>query len=373
MDIITSTPRKKYLLQMVIASRRDQREKAPRRRVRLKEVSPYNDIMARQKKTTTHKRVLFDQLKPKTCRQTSRTRRRPSATSQDICRDDEFNEQDGASIASVESADISSRLEEPLSAPPMRTADNILATEIDPRSTERLKSYSSREVEGNRHVKQFQCEHAFPPTLWRRQSLAELRSWDEPKLQTGRWPRRLSFNIFPDAATAAIDNDWASSVDFDASKDHRKALVRERVLAFQAQLMAADLHRIKDFDSSVVEAKVNEVITLDDQGGRDHDILDSTYREKLEEYNNLRDATDDLLTEERINLTDAVKDIETLGAKLEYELDALQSKVEDMENGIAEYERQVVQLETRAEELDDEKEESWFRWYLNLLTGKGFA
>ncbi|KAG6999627.1 protein STB6 [Physcia stellaris] len=298
---------------------------------------------------------------------------RPSAISQDICRDEAFIEQDGASIASVESADISLRIEEPSPAPPMRTADNILASELDPPSTEKLDIYSSGEIDGNHHAKQFQREHAFPPTLRRRQSLPEIRIRDEPKFRTGRWPRRLSFNIFPDAEPAGIESDWASSVELNASKDHRKALVRERDLAFQAQLMAAELQRIKDVDSSVVEAKVNEVISLDAHAGRDHDILGSTYSERLEEYNNLRDATEDLLTEEKINLTDAVKDIETLGAKLEYELDALQSKVEDMENGIAEYERQVVQLETRAEEFDGEKEESWLRWYLNLLTGKGFA
>lgn len=290
-------------------------------------------------------------------------------SSQDLLREADV-EEDGASIASVESVDIYPPANEDQQIS-LRTADAKLAanhpsTIGSPPNLSTRKANSLRDLEPSQNF-------AFPPALRRTKSLLEQRRSKDRGDYPSRWPRRLSFSFFLDVTAAEVSNGWASPVEVDALKDHRKALAREKGLTFQAQAMAQSLHQIKAIEGEIVEGKVNEVAALDEQAGRDREALDSTYNEKLEEYNNLRDASDTLLTEERNTLTDSVKDLETLGAKLEYELNALQSKVEDMESGIAEYERQVIQLESRAEELDDEREESWFRWYLNLFTGKSNA
>ena len=284
----------------------------------------------------------------------------------ELLKDTTIAEEDDASIMSVESIEDFP----PVETGPVPTTDthNLLAADFDS-EIPRPSNIPTLEVNHLRDIEQFQKRHAFPPSLRRTHSLVQQVSSDEARSHTSRWPRRLSFSIFTDVAAADISSDWANSAGVD-SNDYRKAYTTEKGLTFQAQTMAESLQWMNDVDGSVVEGKVDEVTALENQGGRDHENLDASYREKLDEFNNLRDGSDDLITEERNTLAESVKDVETLGAKLEYELNTLQSKVEDMESGIADYERQVVQLENRAEDLDEEREEPWFRWYLNLFTGK---
>lgn len=132
--------------------------------------------------------------------------------------------------------------------------------------------------------------------------------------------------------------------------------------------MATSLQQLGENDGSLVERKVEEVTALDKQAAHDHEVLEDLYHTKLEEHNNLKEASDDLLAEERTTLAECVKDVEILGAKLEYELNTLQSKVEDMENGIADFERQIEQLENRAEELMEKKRISWLQWAFGFFT-----
>ncbi|CAF9925147.1 MAG: hypothetical protein HETSPECPRED_005762 [Heterodermia speciosa] len=288
-------------------------------------------------------------------------------SSRELLKDTTIADEDAVSITSAESVENFPPVERTGSVPTINT-DDLLATDFDS-EIPRPGRISTQEVDRLRDIGQFQKRYAFPPALRRTQSLVQHGSLEGASSYTSRWPRRLSFSIFTDVTAADISCDWADSVGIDG-KDYGKAFASEKRLTFQAQTMAGSLQRMKDVDGSIVEGKVDEVTALENQGGRDHETLDSTYRERLDEFNNMRDSSDELITEERNTLTESVKDVETLGAKLEYELNTLQSKVEDMESGIADYERQVVQLENRAEDLDDEGEEPWFRWYLKLFIGK---
>ena len=288
-------------------------------------------------------------------------------SSRELLKDNTIADEDAVSIMSAESVEIFPPVERTGSVPTINT-DDLLAADFDS-EIPRSNTMSPKEVNRLRDIEQFRKRYTFPPALRRTQSLVQQGSSDGASSHTSRWPRRLSFSIFTDVAAANMRSDWANSVGFDAN-DYRNAITVEKGLTFEAQTIAESLQRLKDVEGPIVEEKVDEVTALENQGGRDHENLDSAYREKLDEFNNLRDSSDDLITEERNTLTESVKEAETLGAKLEYELNTLQSKVEDMESGIADYERQLVQLENRAEDLDDEREEPWFRWYLNLFTGK---
>ncbi|KAL8797889.1 MAG: hypothetical protein Q9195_000241 [Heterodermia aff. obscurata] len=288
-------------------------------------------------------------------------------SSRERLKDITIADEDAVSIMSAESVEIFPPVERTGSVPTTNT-DDLLAADFGS-EIPRPSSFSTHEVNRLRDIEQFQKRYAFPPVLRRTQSLVQQKSSDGASSYTSRWPRRLSFSIFTDVTAADISSDRSNAGGVDAN-DYEKAFTIEKGLTFQALTMAESLQRMKDVDGSIVEGKVDEVTALEDQGGRDHETLDSTYRDKLDEFNNLRDSSDDLIIEERNTLTESVKDVETLGAKLEYELNTLQSKVEDMESGIADYERQVVQLENRAADLDDEREESWYHWYLNLFTGK---
>jgi len=60
-----------------------------------------------------------------------------------------------------------------------------------------------------------------------------------------------------------------------------------------------------------------------------------------------------------------------LAAKLEYEVNALQSKVEEVEDGVAAFEQLVLDVEARTQELeaDDVTQESWLWWVFRFITG----
>jgi predicted nucleic acid-binding Zn-ribbon protein len=62
------------------------------------------------------------------------------------------------------------------------------------------------------------------------------------------------------------------------------------------------------------------------------------------------------LREGRDHIDGGVKEVETIGARLEYEINELRSKVEDVEVGVADFEKGVVRVEERVAELEAEGE-----------------
>ena len=91
-----------------------------------------------------------------------------------------------------------------------------------------------------------------------------------------------------------------------------------------------------------------------------------------ESYQAVKQNSQDILTDERSHATEAIKDIEVLGAKLEYEINALLSKVQDVEDGVSQFERQVDDLEGRANELENYlNAETWAHWLVRSITGLG--
>lgn len=211
-----------------------------------------------------------------------------------------------------------------------------------------------------------------PPPLRRTQSHLQIASEVSNEKRDLGLPRHLSYSTFLDTVTTDEVSDWAASpsIDEDITKDPNQALLNEQGLTFDAQTMASYLQLLKLVEGPSIERKVDEVMALEKQATQDNEFMVQMNHAKMEEHDNLREATDDLLAEERATLTDSLKDVETLGAKLEYELSALQSKVEDMENSVADFERQVEQLESRAQELSEQKRVSWLSWCISIFTGK---
>lgn len=252
---------------------------------------------------------------------------------------------------------------------PLASADNQLALDVDG-DLARLRNNTS--ADQTREDRPLLEGLNTPPLLRRTQSLMRPASKVLDDRDEHRLPRHLSFSTFVDIVTVDDSSNWSADTSFaeDLAKAPDKALLREKYLAFDSQTMAAYLQKLRLVDGPSMERKVDEVMALDKQFTQDHELIVEMYHAKLEEYNSLREATDDLLSEERATLTDCLKGVETLGAKLEYELNALQSKIEDMENGVADFERQVEQLETRAEELNEKKQDSWLSWCNQLFSGR---
>lgn len=217
-------------------------------------------------------------------------------------------------------------------------------------------------------MQDFEGQYYPAPPLHTTRSLPKL-SANTPKYWERRWPRQLSFTAMVDVLAAGVNTDIAEVDGIAARENPNTALSFEKSLILQGRFMGQRLEDCRTQVASWVEQKVKQIQDYEQQAGRDQAEFDLIYHQKFDEYNAFHNASDDLLSEERSNLTETVKDLETLGAKLEYELSALEYKVKDVENGVADFERQVLHIETRAEELDEpgEAKVSWAGWFLRMV------
>lgn len=213
-------------------------------------------------------------------------------------------------------------------------------------------------------------EDVMPLCARRSRSVPQLPSQPGLGYAGSRWPRRLSFSVVEDVLLVKEDED-VEATGTKCLTDPHLAIVWEESQASARGRKGERLLNLKIHDGLWVDRQVGDVESLDAQAGRDQGDLNSMYHQKMDEYHALRGASNDLLAEERTSLTEAIKDVEVLGAKLEYELSALQSKVEDVEDSVEEFERQVQEIELRAQELEDAQtvKDPWLWWFIKLFIG----
>ena len=238
----------------------------------------------------------------------------------------------------------------------------------EPFDDSRKGSLTLEDTAAIKKMREFEGQYDPIPQLRFTRSLPKL-STNTPKYWERRWPRQLSFTAMVDVLAAGDDDGMAQHDSIAAKKGAPTALSFEKGLSVQGRVMEQRLEECETQVASWVKQKVDHIQVYEQQAAGDQARLDLIYHQNFDEYNANHDASDEILSDERTKLTDAVKDLENLGAKLEYELSALESKVEDVENGVADFERQVVQIETRAEELDepDETKHSWVGWFLRMV------
>ena len=237
----------------------------------------------------------------------------------------------------------------------------------EPFDASRHTSLTAADAQAIQNMQKFQGQYTIPPLRTTR-SLSGLPA-KRPDFWDRRWPRHLSWTAMVDVVAASVPRGMSDADSIATRTNADFALAFEKSLAVEASVMGQRLETLKTRETAWVEQKVSQVEAFDRQADKDQSTANMVYHQKNDEFNSLHNACDDLLSEERTNLAEAIKDIETLGNKLEYELTVLQSKVEDVENGVAEFERQVAQIEARAEELDGEGETkvTWLGWFFGKL------
>ena len=186
-----------------------------------------------------------------------------------------------------------------------------------------------------------------------------------------RWPRRLSFS---DAEEAILT--WDEVVDplepALLETDDAVALQRQQHLEELARTLNGYITAIKQNLEPWVMAKISTIEALDDQHGRDAEDIAALASQLTESYQRMRMAAKEVVEEEKAALTEGIKEVEALQARLEYEIGALAGRVGDVEDGARVFEANVAELERRSEELKVQLEtESWLHWFVRTLTGIG--
>ncbi|KAI9752232.1 MAG: ERAD-associated protein [Chaenotheca gracillima] len=211
------------------------------------------------------------------------------------------------------------------------------------------------------------------PYLRRTQSHSRYISQRLESTSDDRWQRRLSFSIAEEAIFTWDDIGVLPQQSESDQSDLKKAMRREEFIAGIARDYYDRMARLREKVEPWVKGELENVESLDSQAIEDLETLNDLYHQHLEEYQMLSEYVQTIFASEKTNMTDIIKDLEVLGAKLEYELNTLSTKVRDVEDGVTEFEKQVSDAETRAHELELEERshESWMHWALRVSTGVG--
>ncbi|KAF4548464.1 Hypothetical protein D9617_28g065700 [Elsinoe fawcettii] len=92
------------------------------------------------------------------------------------------------------------------------------------------------------------------------------------------------------------------------------------------------------------------------QANEDQEVLREYYESPAQAAQNLRDMATAVLRDEQEMLTEGKRELETLAAKLEYEIANLRGKIEDVELNVDDFERAVMGAEQRVDEVEREIE-----------------
>ncbi|KAH1456933.1 hypothetical protein KXX13_000203 [Aspergillus fumigatus] len=199
------------------------------------------------------------------------------------------------------------------------------------------------------------------------QSFIESSTTDDSERRSNGWPRHLSFSIVEDVVLGweSLGGREALQPKPDATLEQAVAL--EDTLASDVRIFSSKIEELSHHTVPWVEKQVNSVDELNRKLYESQENINSIYLDQVEKYQQMRERSSELLTEEHNYLVDTMKRVEMMGAKLDYELDILESKVEDVESGLGEFERHVVELETRMKGLIKNEEEKQNNSWLSLL------
>lgn len=209
---------------------------------------------------------------------------------------------------------------------------------------------------------------SFQVLLRRRHSTSGSSSALDMPRNDAWWPRQMSFSDAEDAVLG-----WEPIVTMQSNEASPWAgLQIQKYMSETFKQLFEKVSVLQDSTGPWVESQVNDVDSLDVQAERDLEMLQTRLHQLDESHQAMKHSSRDILGEERSHVTEMVKDIEVLGAKLEYEINALVSKVQDVEEGVSQYERQVIELEIRARVLEDHlSSETWAHWAVRSITGIG--
>ncbi|OQE39095.1 hypothetical protein PENCOP_c007G02366 [Penicillium coprophilum] len=208
--------------------------------------------------------------------------------------------------------------------------------------------------------------------LRRPQSFEEFRSPEsEIERRDNFCARHLSFSLVEEVIFS-----WepiGGEPTFKETNNLEEAIVQEDMLASEGRIFSSRIQELSQHTVPWVERQVDSVEGLNQLLYDQHDELNSVYLERFADYQRLRERSSDILIDESHHLADGVKRVELLGAKLDYELHVLESKVDDMEAGLGDFDRHIENVETRIKALvkgEEQHDTSWTAW---IARSMGFS
>lgn len=233
---------------------------------------------------------------------------------------------------------------------------------------------------GNIEELPFTPTESAPVLLRRTQSAEQIDHYHAEHRDDNWWPRHLSFSIAEESVltwqtlTSVLpEEEEYANTNGDAMLNLKAKLAAQELISEDAKRLRHRLAWLSKIEASWTSTRVQNISDLEAQAEADIQELEDMYYPRLDEYEQLRRDAHEIISNNRHQLQEAVRDLETLGAKLEYEISSLRSKVDDVDDGVQELERQVEFVEDRLRELEDvvREREGWVHWGVRMLTGIG--
>lgn len=174
------------------------------------------------------------------------------------------------------------------------------------------------------------------------------------------YPRHLSFSLaeesvltWPDVAGEDDEDeeDGEAALYYD---DARAQLAEQDLRAKQAKLLRLAISDLGTSTARWTQEQLRILQTLLQRADQDQVYLDGLHGPHLDHVSYLQTHSEGVLREQRERLEEGGKEIETLAAKLEYEVGGLKSRIEDVEAGVSDFGKGVGRVEERVAELEKE-------------------
>ena len=193
-----------------------------------------------------------------------------------------------------------------------------------------------------------------PRGLRKTQSLEKILDLRLDHSRISRVPRCLSFSEIESVVLEWDDVDMDRAGKTNELHEPYRIMVGEKANAVFARDKSERIDHLERVTVPFTENQVSDVDDLDEFSRQKQDELNTLYYERLEDFQTQKATSVDVMANERQGLNEDLRNVEMLGAKLDYELNALNSRVEEVEDGVGEFERAVVHIEARVEELVDD-------------------
>ncbi|KAM0720169.1 hypothetical protein Q7P37_004305 [Cladosporium fusiforme] len=185
-------------------------------------------------------------------------------------------------------------------------------------------------------------------------SLSHIEANEDRPRTDAYYPRHLSFSLAEDSVLtwreiATLNSDSDSETDEPATQLATQELISASNLTLRLALKELSTSTA-DWTRTQLDA-LHQFLPLAD---RNADKLSETYQPRLEGLQAIQGGLESLLRDEKEQLEEGGKELETLAAKLEYEIGGLKGRVEDVEAGVGDFERSVERVEERVTELEKE-------------------
>lgn len=198
----------------------------------------------------------------------------------------------------------------------------------------------------------------------------QMHAADDPRKE--RINRQLSFSLLENAVLdlgEPIMDDGFERGPIEG--DLTNALAQREAAMAAAQKKAKRIQAIQQGLVPYTESTVAHVEGLDHMAQQHLEQLNEMYYGRLEEYQSLSATSSDLVSQEKVGLTESFRRIEMLGAKLDYELGSVQSRLQEVEDGVVNFERNVLAIEAKVKELIGDESGQPVPWYQRLFASMG--